>query len=146
MPAELLTPADILYRVGRAPHPLTLPPWHLVGSGRFDDPRRRAAYRVLYAGERRACFYESLADFRIGLHGVAEQGLTAEWLAGRRIAAFRLQDPDGLGRWLDLASPETYSEFRLTFRRELAAVGLADFDVSAATTDKRLLTQASTLR
>lgn len=142
MPGECPTSTDILYRIGRAPYPLTLPPWHLVGSGRFDDPRSQAAYRVLYAGERRACFYESLADFRVSIQGVAIQGLTIEWLARRRIAAFRLLDPDGHGRWLDLASPVTYAEFRQTFRRELAETGLTDFDVSAAASDMRFLTQA----
>lgn len=100
---------------------------------------------MLYAGERRACFYECLADFRVDLQAVASQGITAAWLTSRRIAAFRLQDPDGRGRWLDLTSPETYFEFRTAFSQELTFLGFADFDVSAATSEKRLLTQAISL-
>lgn len=145
MPGELPTPTELLFRIGRTPAPLALPPWDLVGGGRFDDPRQRARFRVLYTGERRACFYECLADFRVDLPGVANQGITAAWLASRRIAAFRLQDPVGERRWLDLTSPHTFFEFRTIFSDELNLLGFTDFDVSAATSEKRLLTQAISL-
>lgn len=94
------------------------------------------------AGERRACFYERLADFRVDLHGVARQGITREWLNSRRLGEFRIVDPEGKLRWLDLTSPETFFPFRSLFNRELAAIGLNDFDISAATNEDRSLSQA----
>jgi hypothetical protein len=142
MPGELSTPSGVLYRIGRAPRPLDLPPWDKVGTGRFDDPRPSASYRMHYVGERSACFYESLASFRVGLDGIASQGITEEWLERRRIASFQLVDRSQSLRWLDLASPETYFEFRSTFGTRLRRLGFSDFDVSAATSDKRELTQS----
>jgi len=142
MPGELAIPAGTLFRIGRAPDPLGLPPWNLIGTGRFDNPRNPPAYRVLYAGERRACFYERLADFCVDLDGVASQGLTLEWLTTRRIAEFRIVDPDGKLRWLDLTSPETFFQFRSLFKTELTWIGLSDFDISAATNEDRSLSQA----
>lgn len=67
------------------------------------------------------------------------------WLASRRIAALRLQDPVGERLWLDLTSPQTFFEFRTVFSDVLSLLGFADFDVSAATSEKRLLTQAISL-
>lgn len=142
MPGELTTPTHRLYRIGRGPNPLALPPWDLVGAGRFDDSRTSPRFRVLYAGERQACFFECLAQFRADISGVGPEGITAAWLESRRIAAFRMLDPAESGRWLDLTSPSTYAEFRRTFNRELKAAGLVDFDVSAATSERRILTQA----
>ncbi len=142
MPGELSTPTVTLFRMGRGPSPLGLPPWNVIGTGRFDDPRRPPTYRVLYAGERRACFYERLADFRVDIQGVARQGITREWLNNRRLGEFRIVDPEGKLRWLDLTSPETFFQFRSLFNRELAAIGLNDFDVSAATNEVRSLSQA----
>jgi hypothetical protein len=141
MPGELPTPAGTLYRIGRAPSPLDLPPWGRQGSGRFDDPRPNPVYRVRYVGERRACFYECLASFRVALDGISSQGITNEWLSRRRIAALRFENPVQHFNWLDLASPETYFEFRTTFSEQLHRLGFTDFDVSAATSDRRALTQ-----
>lgn len=89
---ELPGPADPLYRIGREPDPLVWPPWEFVGAERFDDPERRR-YRVLYAGERYACFLETLANFRPHLGGVVTRNLTKGWLDRRRVARFFLADP-----------------------------------------------------
>jgi hypothetical protein len=97
---------------------------------------------VRYVGERRACFYECLASFRVALDGIASQGITNEWLSRRRIATLRFEEPIQRFNWLDLASPETYFEFRTTFSEQLHRLGFTDFDVSAATSDRRELTQS----
>lgn len=70
-------PGTRLFRVGRRPTPLAWAPWPFVGEGRFDDPERRR-YRVLYAGDRRACFLETLADFRPGLHGAVTRDFSRD--------------------------------------------------------------------
>ncbi|MGH2461967.1 MAG: hypothetical protein ACRDIY_24185 [Chloroflexota bacterium] len=58
--------SEPFYRLGRLPDPLAWPPWEFAGAGRFDDPFR--SVRTLYAAtERRACFVESLAPFRLAL-------------------------------------------------------------------------------
>jgi hypothetical protein len=142
MPGEVSTPDGPLYRIGRAPNPLDFPPIDRVGFGRFDDPDPGPRYRVLYAGERRACFFECLAPFRVSISGIASEGITAEWLIRRRIAALQIEGSDRQLRWLDLAAPETYFEFRITFSEQLRQAGFSDFDVSAATSERRELTQA----
>ena len=56
------TPTEPLYRMGRRQNPLAPAPWDHVGWGRFDHPRpKEQRFRVFYAGERRACFVETLA-------------------------------------------------------------------------------------
>lgn len=142
MPGEIATPVKALYRIGRSPDPLALPPWDKQGGGRFDDPRPVPQYRVLYVGERRACFYECLASFRVALDHVASQGITSDWLARRRIIALRFDDPRQRHKWLDLVSPETFFTFRQTFRDLLRQFAFSDFDVSVATSDRRALTQS----
>jgi len=97
---------------------------------------------VLYAGDRQACFFECLAQFRPALTDVSDSGITGPWIESRRIATFVVIDEDGIGRWLDLTAPQSYAEFRNVFSVELDHAGLSDFDVSAATSDKRVLTQA----
>jgi hypothetical protein len=139
-PQAVPSPIGHLYRIGRAPDPLAWVPWPYVGDGRFDDPHRR--FRVLYAGERRACFLEVLALFRPTLAGVTSATLTGQWLATRRIARFSLDDPVGRGRWLDLRSAATLQALRRTFAPQLLRLGIADFDLSAATSGDLDLTQA----
>src|SRR6185503_815653 len=97
------------------PDPLAWTPWAYAGQGRFDDPRNPPEFRVLYAGERLACYFEVLASFRVDLHGVAAQGITKEWMISRRVAAFTVLDPEDRGRWLDLGSPATFGDFRVRF-------------------------------
>jgi hypothetical protein len=144
-PGELSTPTDPIYRLGRAPRALDWPPNDLVGSGPFDDPRRPPAFRVLYAGERRACVFEKLAPYRPDRPGVVARPITASWVRSRRIAAFTVVDPARRLRWLDLRSPATFADFRSRFSAELNALGYQDFDLMAATIDRRTLTQAVAL-
>jgi len=144
------TPRAVLYRIGRLPDPLAWPPDEFTGGGRFDDPQRE--FRVLYTGQRRACFLETLAPFRPSLEALAAlQKVTggqepsprgvvpADWYQKRAVAGFRL----GPGqRWLDLRATES----RETLRRELAAalldLGLADLELSGVLGPRRHLTQA----
>lgn len=141
MPGELPTPVEPLYRISRRSTGLAWPPIAHVGGGRFDDPHDAPAYRVLYAGERQACFFERLAMFRPDYSGIITEPITREWIASRVISEFRIHDPTRERRWLDLRSPETFADFRGRFRVALIAHGYRDFDLAVATTDKRTLTQ-----
>lgn len=141
MPGELATPTEPLFRLGRAPSALAWPLWERVGDGRFDDPRRDPAYRVLYAGERLACFFEKVAPFRPDREGVVDRAITRSWVERRRIARFRLHDPDGRWRWLDMGSPATFADFQVRFGAQLEAFGYRGFDLAAAASDERGLTQ-----
>jgi hypothetical protein len=141
-PGELPTPAEPLYRLGRAPHAVAWPPADLIGSGRFDDPEHPPAFRVLYAGERRACFFEKLAPYRPDRPGVVARPITASWIQSRRIASFTIVDRDQRRRWLDLRSPVTYADFRHRFATEIQNIGYNDFDLMVAANDRRPLTQA----
>ncbi|HEV2106986.1 MAG TPA: hypothetical protein VGR16_01840 [Thermomicrobiales bacterium] len=96
---------------------------------------------MLYPGDRRACFFEKLAPFRPDHPGVIVEPIRREWIASRLIAGFRINDPKGERRWLDLRSPETYADFRERFRVVLAEYGYRDFDLAAAASDQRRLTQ-----
>lgn len=140
MPGELPVPPETLYRLGRRPTALAWPPIRQVGGGRFDDPRTPPVYRVLYPGDRRACFFEKLAPFGPDHPGVIVEPIRREWIASRLIAGFRINDPKGERRWLDLRSPETYADFRERFRVVLAEYGYRDFDLAAAASDQRRLT------
>lgn len=141
MPGELGTPAEPLYRLSRKSTGLTWPPHDLVGDGRFDDPHALPDYRVLYTGERQACLFEKLAAFRPAHPGVVAEPITGDWIASRVFSEFRIHDPNGQRRWLDLRSPETFADFRVRFQEALTAHGYHDFDLAAATSDKRRLTQ-----
>ena len=145
MPGELPTPAGPLYRLGRVPRALEWPPLELVGSGRFDDPRQPPHFRVLYAGDRLACFFEKLAPFRPDRSGAVERSITPSWIRSRRVATFLIDDPEHRLRWLDLRSPVTYADFRQRFAQQLETVGYRGFDLMAATSDRRELTQVIAL-
>ena len=135
-PRAIATPvATALFRIGRRPDPLAWAPWAYVGDGRFDDPERRR-YRVLYAGERRACFLETLADFRPGLDGALTREFARDWIESRLIAEFTLVDPTRDRRWLDLRAPETHQVLRREFGPLLLDQGFSDFDISTATSDR----------
>jgi hypothetical protein len=84
---------------------------------------------VLYAGDRRACFLETLAPFRPGLLNPEEaSAIPQEWFATRRIASFSLDSR----RWraVDLRSSETTQELRREFGPFLRTKGYTDFDFS----------------
>lgn len=110
------------------------------GEGRFSDPDRRR-YRVLYAGDRRACFLETLADFRPGLHGTATREFTRDWLVSRLVAEFTLIESGRRWRWLDLREPETHQAIRSELAWFLLDQGLTDFDISTATRNRLEVTQ-----
>jgi hypothetical protein len=142
-------PPRPLYRVGRKPDPLVLPPLSVVGGNRFDDPHSR--FRVLYAAERQiGCFIETLAPLRPSLADIAALSraagttirpatlVTPDWRTARRIARLRLHP--GL-RWLDLRAPETCEVLRTELADVLLRLGMTDFDVSGARGPSRELTQ-----
>lgn len=141
MPGELDTPTSPLYRLARKPGALEWPDWNRVGSGRFDDPKSPPQYRVLYVGDRRACFCEKLAPFRPDREGIVSRSITESWIESRVIARFMLRDPEQRWRWLDLRSPTTFSDFRSRFGHLLDEFGYRDFDLSAAASDERNLTR-----
>jgi hypothetical protein len=144
MPTQIVgTPETHLFRIGRAPNPLAWAPWDRVGEGRFDDPRAELhRYRVLYAGERRACFLEALARFRPSPFDAPREVLSQRWLSARRIAQLRIADPDRIGRWLDLRSPRTFEMLKWELSSVLRTRDLDDFDLNVATSQELVVTQA----
>lgn len=141
MPGEIVAPDEPLYRLGRSPDPLGWPDSSRSGTHRYDDPPSPARYRVLYAAERRACFYESLAEFRPAPAGPAILPITPEWLSNHLVGSFSINDLDNRLRFLDMRSEATYADLRYRFARELREVGYGDFDLMAAASDRRSLTQ-----
>lgn len=142
-------PPRPLYRVGRKPDPLALPPLSVVGGNRFDDPD--GGFRVLYVAERQVgCFVETLAPLRPSLADIAALSraagttirpvplVTPGWRSARRIARLSLRP--GL-RWLDLRAPETCEVLRTELADALLRLGMTDFDVSGARGPSRDLTQ-----
>ncbi len=144
------TPRGVLYRIGRLPDPLAWPPPEFIGGGRFDDPQ--GEFRVLYSGQRRACFLETLALFRPSVEALAAlqqvkgsleplpRGVVpADWYQKRAVARLRL----GRGQqWLDLRAMETREALRTELAATLLALGLADLDLSGVLGPRRRLTQA----
>ena len=141
MPGEIAAAIEPLYRLGRAPDPLAWPEPRRAGTHRYDDPSSPPRYLVLYAAERRACFYESLAKFRPPPNGPAVPPVTPEWLSRHVLGSFRIHDPEHRLRFLDMRSEETYADFRHRFALEIREAGYADFDLMAAASDRRTLTQ-----
>ena len=144
------TPRRVLYRIGRLPDPLSWPPRDYTGGGRFDDPK--GEFRVLYTGQRRACFLETLAPFRPSLEALAQirqrsgrdeeaprAVVPKDWYQRRAVAGLRL----GRGqRWLDLRSAATRETLRSEMADTLLELGLADLDLSGVLGPRRQLTQA----
>lgn len=145
-------PEGILYRLGRAPNPLSWPPLEHLGRGRFDDPQRQ--FRVLYASQQRpGVFIEALARFRpnpaalledAALEDADESTLPAgavdpSWLRTRRLVAFKVQPGE---QWLDLRRLGTREMLRARFARVLVELRLPDLDASAIIGPHRELTQA----
>ena len=151
MPVALATPPNgPLYRVARPPDPLAWPDRRFIGGSRFDDPHDQ--FRVLYLAEqRRGCFVEILAGFRPDLQllarlqrvrgasgSVPPAVVPADWYSRRVVGQLRLE---GGQRWLDLREPETLQALRAELVDSLVALGLPDFDVSAARGPSRELTR-----
>lgn len=143
MPDDLPAPTDLCYRISHKPEPMSFPDWKYCGKERFDDPSVMPSYRVLYTGERRACFFETLAKFRANrLAGLASSGITSKWFDSRRIGMLTLDVSAGPQRWLDLRSSAMYDAFDTEFEDLLLARGIDRFDASTATDDDRELSQA----
>jgi hypothetical protein len=145
-----ITPRGVLYRIGRLPDPLAWAPHEVAGGGRFDDPQ--SEFRVLYAGQRRACFLETLAPFRPSVEALAAlqqvtgsqepipRGMVpADWYQKRAVARLRLRPGQ---RWLDLRATETSEALRSELAATLLDLGLADLDLSEVLGPWRSLTQA----
>lgn len=146
MLAALITPPEVLYRVVRHGRSLEWPPATKPARGRFDDPRQPPKYRVLYAGERRACLYEKLAPFRTVFPGAAEP-LPIELIQDYRIIEFAIDAQETSDAWLDLRSPATYALLRSELPLDLAGTiepvepATFDVDVAVITGTNRLVTQ-----
>lgn len=143
MPDDLPGPTGLCHRISHKPEPMAFPDGKYCGKERFDDPSLVPRYRVLYTGERRACFFETLAKFRANrLKGLASSGITPEWFDSRRIGMLTLDLSSGPQRWLDLRSAAMYDAFDPEFEHILLARGIDRFDASTATDDDRELSQA----
>lgn len=148
---EAPPPAGPLYRVGRRPDPLALPPPTFAGRERFDDPR--GEFAVLYAAEQRvACFVETLAVYRPPLEYIASMrsfwrgrtpprlGLVpADWQRLRMVGTLHVAPGQ---RWLDLRAGPTYQALRVELAETVRRLGLPDLDVSGVRGPSRELTQA----
>ncbi|MEX2374733.1 MAG: RES family NAD+ phosphorylase [Dehalococcoidia bacterium] len=143
------SPRIELYRIGHLPDPLAWPPEEVRGAGRFDDPA--AKYRVLYAGQRRTCFLETLAWLRPSLETLAAMkavrgtdepmpswSVPPDWYQKRAVAALRLRPGQ---RWLDVRATETHEVLRAELASELTAWGLTDLDLGDVLSRNRQVTQ-----
>ena len=144
-------PVGPLYRIGRRPDPLALPPPGFAGGERFDDPLGR--FVVLYAAEQRvACFVETLAVYRPPLDYVAAmrplwRGRTpprlgvipSDWQRRRMVGTLHVAAGQ---RWLDLRAGATYQALRVELADTVRRLGLRDLDVSGVRGPSRALTQA----
>jgi hypothetical protein len=156
-----------LYRIGRAPEPLSLPPYEFCGHGRFDDPLLANGhsgpwYRVLYLGETRlACFLEVLQGFRPDFAYFARisalpdgdddpdlptdeiiiagaKGVSARWLSGKAMQSITADPSDG---WTDLRSLSLHESLRFELAEDLIDLGVQDFDLGTITGANRAVTQ-----
>jgi hypothetical protein len=143
MPQDRPAPGVLCHCIGFNPNPLDFSPWQYVGDGRFDDPSLIATYRVLYTGDRRACFHETLVRYRASpLAGLPNTNVPRTWFDRRRIGTLRLDESAGSQTWLDLTSPVTYYDLDELFAGLLVERGITQFDLSTATSSDRALTQA----
>lgn len=156
-----------LYRIGRAPEPLSLPPYEFCGHGRFDDPLLAHGhpdpwYRVLYLGETPlACFLEVLQGFRPDFAYFARiaalpdgdddpdlptdemiiaeaNRVSARWLGGKAMQSITADLSDG---WRDLRSLSLHESLRFELADDLTDLGMQDFDLSTITGANRAVTQ-----
>ena len=150
-------PAKGVWRVGRAPDPLSVPPPLTkdeldnarVGN-RFDSALGH--YSVVYFGTNLdCCFGETLSRFRPDLEVVETVGeewpkgfmeigaIPAEWRTHR--AAVRVKFPRN-ARFLDIESLETRQQLRMPFAETLVAYGHDDLDLGTVMSQDRRVTRA----
>ncbi len=147
-----------LYRIGRARSPLAFTPWERAGGERFDDPHGQ--FRVLYTGERLACFLEVLADFRLpdkerrdelttllnNTRNTSPKGLpshgtvTRHWVATKRISSLSI---GGDIKALDLRAHHILAllEKQPRIATTLRTHGRTELDLSDVTGPNREITQ-----
>lgn len=143
MPDDLPAPTGLCHRISYKPEPMAFPDWQYCGKERFDDPSLAPRYRVLYTGERRASFHESLAKYRTDrLVGIIKNEIPREWFDSRLIGTLTLDVSFGPQRWLNLRSAAMYDAFDTEFEDLLLARGIDRFDASTATDEGRELSQA----
>lgn len=120
----------------------TLAPTSTVHIGRFDVPAETPNSRVLYAGARRACFFETLDKFKTDrLRGISAEGITQDWVDRHFIGEFSLSDTPTPLKWLDTTKPETLSFLDQEFRDVLERKNVVSFDVSVITSQDIEVTQ-----
>lgn len=167
MENEPVENAPVLYRIGRMPDPLELPPYEYCGNRRFDDPLLTQShpgphYRVLYLGETRlGCFIEVLQGFRPDLAYLARiadipdgdddpdlpsdtelaasaRQVSARWLNRRGIQSVSFAFTEGV---YDLRQQGSREQLRSLLTRELLDLGVTDVDLSTTTSSRRPVTQ-----
>ncbi len=139
-----------LYRIGHLPDPLAWPPKAVGGAGRFDDPL--GEFRVLYAGQRRTCFLETLAPFRPSVEALAALQaiggtdeplpapiVPADWYQKRAVSRLRLLQGQ---QWLDVRATATHEALRAELAPQLATWGMKDLDLGDILSRDRRVTQA----
>jgi hypothetical protein len=133
-------PSDVIYRIGRGKAG-AWPDWRYVGDSRFDDPYGR--FRVLYTGDRRACFLETLAPFRPGLQDIRQPAaIPHECFDTRRLTSITIAGDDW--RAVDLRSSESIHELRVELGLMLAERGYTEFDFSHVLSKDARVTQSIT--
>jgi RES domain len=156
----------LVYRGGRGDNAFAPPPWEYVFEdgtfhNRYDDPRadrdvpEKERFRVLYCATRRAGAYgETIAPYRKNprlraeLEEIAddepldpelEGGIVPkEFRSSRVIGTTRLYDGS---LFANVADGRTMTILRTELWNWVVELGLPDFDLSAATSKKRRLTQ-----
>jgi hypothetical protein len=156
----------LVYRVGRGEDAFAPPPWEYVYEdgtfyNRYDDPRddrgipEEERFRVLYCATRRAGAYgETIVPFRkdpnvsAGVEEIEDDEplgpelkggiVPKEFRSDRVIGTTRLND--GL-LFANVGDGRTMTILRTELWNWVVELGLPDFDLSAATSKKRRLTQ-----
>lgn len=142
MPGSKDTPPGALYYIKHKDHAL-FPPVDRCGGSRFDDSHDPFGYRVLYTGDRRAVFLETLLPFRSsGWNKIKVRDFPKDWLENYKLSELRWGDRGEPERWLDFTCAETFADFDIIFANELQERGIDCFVLSVATRIDTELTQA----
>jgi hypothetical protein len=155
MNLESKRPPRPLFRVGRDDDAWAVPDWanakeDRTFDNRFDDPA--GVYRVLYASsQRRGCFIETLARFRVDVSFVADFALIENgeddfmafgtvcraWIKGRCIGTANVE-----GEYADIYALGWVSHLRSALAGIAVKLGMEDIDLSSLKrAEPRLLTR-----
>lgn len=153
---SIISPQELLWRVGRRPEPWAWTPWEYSGGARWDDSEGN--FRTVYAAESRfACFVELLATYRpdpVVASAMANIVVDPEdakefptrpageiprnWIDRHLISSAYVD-----GQYCDMTTAETIAALRSTFITAAIKMGLADFDAAALkNSSPRRLTQS----